>query len=139
MIGKTGPDRSYGKTRIEATGGMIQYQDTLLQAAHMRGENAKYLGIEFQSQSNLDPLTDYQLQMGRLLIAWLCEEHSINKYGPPPNQVVKILNRSFHGVLCHADIQMGKIPGAQTNHGDAISKDEFVALGIEPYPLLMFR
>lgn len=141
MIGKLPPNGPYGFNVVATTGGLIQYKDTDFQTAHMHGENDKYIGIEFESEDipdfNSVPLTSYQISMGKLLISWICDEHGINKYGPPPRKVVNILNRNFHGILSHADIQKGRNPGATTNHGDALSRDEFLALGIEPYPLMV--
>jgi hypothetical protein len=142
FVGKTGPISGSYTAPVDMRGGLIQYQDTAYQTAHMKGENQKYIGIEFEVEDvptyNNVAMTSYQITMGRILIDWLCKEHRINKYGPPPRQVVNILNRNFHGVLSHADIQKGINPGAITNHGDAFSKADFAAFGIQPYPLMTY-
>ncbi|WP_425229069.1 hypothetical protein [Sphingomonas sp.] len=118
-------------------GGLIQYEDTAYQTAHHRGENAKYIGIEFQSADaedyNAVPLSNYQLAIGNLLVGWICDTHGIARKGPPSVKQVNKMERNVHGIISHADIQKGWNPGAKSNHGDRLSASDFAALGIAPW------
>jgi N-acetyl-anhydromuramyl-L-alanine amidase AmpD len=103
-------------------GYVVQFVDTDYVAWHAKGGNKKYIGIEFESLNNHDPLTGFQLQIGSRVIEWICKTHGIPRVGPPVGRVPE-----WHGVLAHANVE-------GSTHRDTMMPHEWAVL-VPPDPL----
>jgi hypothetical protein len=118
----------------KAIGNAVQLVDTNFAAAHVKGANALYIGIEFESilarpgfehrqdpLVNADPLTRWQCEIGRQVINFCCKAHEIRLVGPPARWQMAQSRGHFHGVLNHSSLP-GFFP---TDHGDALRIDDW--------------
>lgn len=119
-------------------GNVAQIVDTGRIAYHVGPKaNNLFLGIEFESRTagkafahstdpavNADPLTLYQLDLGREIINWLCKTHNIPKNGPPCHSDMVACRGHYRGLMNHASLNKF----FETDHGDALRLDDWAAL-----------
>jgi N-acetylmuramoyl-L-alanine amidase-like protein len=122
----------------KATGNAVQLVDTNTVAYHVGpGANGLYIGIEFESiaarpefehrtdpRVNADPLTPFQIDVGRRVIDWLCKTHNIPRSGPPSREQLRAVHGRYHGLLNHADLA----GFFHTDHGDRLRPQDWRAL-----------
>lgn len=89
-------------------GQAAQFYDTNVGAAHAKGANTWAVGVEFDGV-NEDPLTDWQVRMGALIIGAVCDGHRI-----PRTYTLDGGRRRINGCLPHA-----LVPGS--DHTDLIT------------------
>ena len=119
-------------------GNAVQLVDTSMVAYHVGpGANALFVGIEFESIAarsgyehrtdplvNADPLTAYQLDLGRVVINWICKMHNIPKKGPPSRAEMIACRGRYNGLMNHASLN----GFFATDHGDALRMQDWSAL-----------
>jgi len=92
----------------KATGRATQFYDTSIRCYHALGANSWAVGIEFEGRND-EPLTDWQIDVGALIVREVCGEHGI-----PLTYTVAGPRRRVAGCLPHA-----LVPGS--DHTDLIS------------------